>query len=88
MARKDPNRRLTTLDASFLYCEKPKEPLHIGACTIYEGHISREALMHTFLERLHMLPATAKRRFSRLLGWRIRPGRMTRTSTSATTSRS
>ncbi len=56
MARKDPNRRLTTLDASFLYCEKPKEPLHIGACTIYEGHISREALMHTFLERLHLLP--------------------------------
>jgi hypothetical protein len=56
MAHKELNRRLTTLDASLLYFEKPKEPLHVGSCTIYEGHLSRDALMRILSDCLHLLP--------------------------------
>lgn len=53
---KELNRRLTTLDASFLYFEKPKEPLHVGSCSIYEGHLSRDEVIHLLSDRLHLLP--------------------------------
>ena len=56
MAGKDLKRRLTTLDASFLYFEKPKQPLHVGGCMTYEGHISRDELMQILSDRLHLLP--------------------------------
>jgi WS/DGAT/MGAT family acyltransferase len=50
------NRRLTTLDAAFLYLEKPTQPMHVGSCTIYEGHLSGEELAQILLGRLHLLP--------------------------------
>ena len=33
------NRRLTTLDSTFLYFEKAEQPMHIGGCMLYEGRI-------------------------------------------------
>jgi WS/DGAT/MGAT family acyltransferase len=53
---KELNRFLTTLDASFLYFERPKEPLHIGSCMVYEGRIGREELRQVLLDRLHLCP--------------------------------
>ncbi len=50
------NRRLTTLDASFLYFEKPKEPLHIGSCGIYEGDLRKDEVIEMLAQRLHRLP--------------------------------
>jgi len=50
------NRRLTTLDATFLYFEKPDQPMHIGGSMLYEGHVSRDDLARLLLERLHRLP--------------------------------
>ena len=49
-------RRLTSLEASFLYCEKSHEPIHIGGCSVYEGQISRATLLRLLEERLHLLP--------------------------------
>ena len=49
-------RRLTSLEASFLYCEKSHEPMHIGGCSVYEGQISRATLLRLLEERLHLLP--------------------------------
>lgn len=56
MAATELNRRLSTTDAAFLYFERPQEPLHIGSCNVYDGHVSREEVMQTLLDRLHLLP--------------------------------
>ena len=54
-------RRLTTLDASFIYLERPNQPLHVGACLIYEGRLSREELIEAVAERLHLIPRYRQR---------------------------
>ena len=41
MTQTNLSRRLTPLDSTFLYCEKPEQPMHIGGCMVYEGRISR-----------------------------------------------
>ena len=55
------NRRLTTQDASFLYLEKPNEPMHIGSCAVYEGDISADTLTDLLRRRLHRLPRYRQR---------------------------
>jgi hypothetical protein len=50
------NRRLTTTDASFLYFERPGQPLHIGSCNVYEGRVSVEDVIGVLEDRLHLLP--------------------------------
>lgn len=52
----DHQRRLTSTEASFLYREKPHEPMHIGGCGVYQGHISRHTVLHLLADRLHQLP--------------------------------
>jgi len=50
------NRRLTTIDSTFLYLEKAEQPMHIGGCMLYEGRVPREELARLLLDRLHRLP--------------------------------
>lgn len=50
------NRRLTTIDSTFLYLEKAEQPMHIGGCMLHEGRVSREELARLLLDRLHRLP--------------------------------
>ncbi|HEV8440446.1 MAG TPA: wax ester/triacylglycerol synthase family O-acyltransferase [Methylomirabilota bacterium] len=50
------SRRLTTLDSTFLYFEKPEQPMHIGGCMVYEGRLTRDELEQMLLARLHRLP--------------------------------
>ena len=50
------SQRLSAADAAFLYFEKPNEPLHVGSCFVYDGHISRAKLVQVLQERLHLLP--------------------------------
>ena len=56
MAQTNLSRRLTNLDAGFLYFERPNQPMHVGGCMIYEGAVSREELMQVLMDRLHLLP--------------------------------
>ena len=49
-------RRLTSLEASFLYREQSCQPMHIGGCGVYEGHISRQTVVRLLEDRLHLLP--------------------------------
>ncbi len=56
MTQTNLSRRLTALDSTFLYFEKPEQPMHIGGCMVYEGRISRDELARILLERLHRLP--------------------------------
>ncbi|HET9199568.1 MAG TPA: wax ester/triacylglycerol synthase domain-containing protein, partial [Dehalococcoidia bacterium] len=52
----DLNRRLTTLDASFLYVERPTQPMHIAGCMVYEGHVSAQDIIDVLEQRMHLLP--------------------------------
>lgn len=56
MATRELNRRLTSVDAIFLYTEKPTLPMHVGGCMVYEGHVSLAELIATLEARLHLLP--------------------------------
>jgi diacylglycerol O-acyltransferase len=56
MAPKALNHRLTTLDATFLYTEKPTQPMHVGGSMVYEGRLSRDVLVQALESRLHLLP--------------------------------
>jgi len=55
------NRRLTTLDASFLYVEKPSQPMHVGSVGVYEGTLTREDVIEVLAQRLHLLPRYRQR---------------------------
>jgi WS/DGAT/MGAT family acyltransferase len=49
-------RRLSSQDASFLYREKPTEPLHVMSCTVYDAHIGRDEMMELLQSRMHLMP--------------------------------
>ena len=55
------NRRLTTLDAAFLYFERPNQPMHVGGCMIYDGKFSADDLAQILLDRLHQVPRYRQR---------------------------
>ena len=55
------NRRLTTQDASFLYIERPNQPMHGCGIGIYEGHLSLDDVIRVTEERLHPLPRYRQR---------------------------
>ena len=61
MAQTTLNRRLTTLDASFLYAERPGQPMHVGGCMIYEGLVTADELVQTLDQRIHQLPRYRQR---------------------------
>lgn len=54
-------RRLSTLDAGFLYAERPDQPMHVGGCLLYDGYVSRDELTRALLDRLHLLPRYRQR---------------------------
>ncbi len=56
MARTDLNRRLTTQDASFLYLERPTQPMHVGSVNVYDGLVTKDELVRVVLGRLHLIP--------------------------------
>ncbi|MEW6131142.1 MAG: wax ester/triacylglycerol synthase family O-acyltransferase [Acidobacteriota bacterium] len=50
------HRRLTTLDASFLYFERKEAPMHIGSVMIFEGEVPFEKFVESVDAKLHLLP--------------------------------
>src|SRR3982751_4707058 len=50
------NRRLTTLDASFLYFEKKEAPMHIGSVHIFEGEVPFEDFVAMMDAKMHLVP--------------------------------
>src|SRR5215212_1070277 len=61
MVRPALRRRLTPLDAGFLYAERPTQPLHIGFCILYAGPLSRDTLVEAVGARLHLVPRYRQR---------------------------
>ena len=56
MTQPELNRRLSSLDATFLYLEKKECPLHIGSTTVFEGKIPLKDLRKHIEDRLHLIP--------------------------------
>ena len=56
MSKPKLNRRLSSLDATFLYLEKKECPLHIGSTSVFDGEISLEELTKHIEDRLHLIP--------------------------------
>jgi WS/DGAT/MGAT family acyltransferase len=56
MAGTELNRRLTQQDASFLYFERPNQPMHGVGVGVYEGHLSLDEVIRVTEERLHLIP--------------------------------
>ena len=50
------NRRLTSMDASFLYFEKPEAPMHIGSVSVFEGEIPFAEFVGNVQSKIHLLP--------------------------------
>lgn len=47
---------LSGLDASFLYLETPKVPMHIGGVAILEGSLQFDDFRQYLVERIHLVP--------------------------------
>jgi diacylglycerol O-acyltransferase / wax synthase len=54
-------RRLSALDASYLYNESAANPLHLGVVLIFEGHIPFDNIVRSIEQRLHLLPRFRQR---------------------------
>lgn len=56
MAKPKLNRRLSSMDATFLYLEKKECPLHIGSTSVFDGKILLKDLTKHIADRLHLIP--------------------------------
>jgi WS/DGAT/MGAT family acyltransferase len=56
MTQPELNRRLSSLDATFLYLEKKECPLHIGSTSVFEGEVSVKDLRKHIEDRIHLIP--------------------------------
>ncbi len=61
MASPSLSTRMTSMDASFLYFERPAQPLHIGSTCILEGTLSREEMVAHMRRRMHRIPRYRQR---------------------------
>ncbi|MEX1102898.1 MAG: wax ester/triacylglycerol synthase domain-containing protein, partial [Dehalococcoidia bacterium] len=52
---------MTSMDASFLYFERPSQPLHIGSTCILEGPLSRDEMVAHMRRRIHRIPRYRQR---------------------------
>ncbi|HJU10630.1 MAG TPA: wax ester/triacylglycerol synthase family O-acyltransferase [Candidatus Binataceae bacterium] len=57
----DDKRRLSFLDASFLYGESAVNPTHVGSIFRIEGELSFERVVHHLQQRLHISPRFRQR---------------------------
>jgi diacylglycerol O-acyltransferase len=48
--------RLTTQDASFLYFERPNQPMHGVGVAVYEGGLTLDDVTGVIAQRLHLMP--------------------------------
>ena len=56
MKQPELNRRLTSMDAAFLYLEKKECPMHIGSTSIFESKLNLKDFTRHIEARLHLVP--------------------------------
>ncbi len=50
------NRRLTSIDASFLYFEKKEASMHIGSVSLFDGEIPFDSFVEMVNAKMHLIP--------------------------------
>jgi len=61
MSDSDLPRRMSGMDAFFLYAERDDQPLHVGATCVFDGKIPFLKFMRNLEARLHMIPRYRQR---------------------------
>lgn len=56
MSQPELNRRLSSMDSSFLYFEKKETPMHIGSVSLFDGEIPFENFVAMLDAKMHLLP--------------------------------
>ena len=56
MKQPELNRRLTSLDAAFLYLERKECPMHIGSTSVFESRLNLKDVTKHIEDRLHLIP--------------------------------
>ncbi len=56
MSQPELNRRLSSMDASFLYFEKKETPMHIGSVSLFDGELPFENFVAMLDAKMHLLP--------------------------------
>lgn len=56
MKQPELNRRLTSLDAAFLYLERKECPMHIGSTSVFESKLDIKKIKKHIEDRLHLIP--------------------------------
>lgn len=56
MSQPELNRRLSSMDSSFLYFEKKETPMHIGSVSLFDGEIPFEDFVAMLDAKMHLLP--------------------------------
>jgi WS/DGAT/MGAT family acyltransferase len=60
-AATDLSRRLSALDASFLYFERPTQPMHVASAITFESPLDYERVVNDLGARLHLVPRYTER---------------------------
>ena len=55
------NRRLSPMDAAFIYMESDEQPMHVGAVCTFDGRVPFQRFVKTLESRLHLLPRYRQR---------------------------
>ncbi|GMW00729.1 MAG: diacylglycerol O-acyltransferase [Candidatus Hydrogenedentota bacterium] len=55
------DRRLTPMDAFFLYVERPEAPMHVGCVSLFEGKLPFRKFVKHLEERIHLIPRYQQR---------------------------
>ncbi|HNU09538.1 MAG TPA: wax ester/triacylglycerol synthase family O-acyltransferase, partial [Pyrinomonadaceae bacterium] len=50
------NRRMSSLDAAFLYLERKECPMHIASTSIFDGELGYDELVRHIGDRIHVIP--------------------------------
>ena len=54
-------QQLSGLDASFIYLETARSPMHIGALSVLEGSLDFDAFREVLRQRMHLVPRLTQR---------------------------
>ena len=54
-------QQISASDATFLYAETPKSPMHVGSVIVVEGSLKFEDFKKTIASKLHLMPKFRKR---------------------------
>ena len=61
MSENELKRRLTPMDAFFLYAETETAPMHVGATCLFEGKLSYTKFKALLASRIHLVPRYRQR---------------------------